>query len=259
MKYSILDLNKAATNSDVKVSELLRKALTIAASLQSKDVEDWIKNEINGYEDENLPKYRQVPGRIEGFNSATGWVLCEPHEAFKEALKEKYIKNSIPEIENYIKEGRRVSWMFPEALRKNLVGIYGHDTKYALVFSTSKLKNVLEGVRLEIIEWTNQLQKSGITGEEGTFLKKDIDIANSISDKPTVEYNFIKVSNDVSIHQGGNSIIDGVSIANKTKVMNKYLSKENIIMTIIGAVIAGIILKFDVWEKLLSIINRTLG
>ena len=56
------EIQVAATDGQVGVSTVLRKAKILAARLHNQDFEDWVNRELNGYDDStNLPPYRVIP------------------------------------------------------------------------------------------------------------------------------------------------------------------------------------------------------
>ena len=53
------EIQLAATDDQVSISTVLRKAKMLAARLQNRDFEDWVNRELNGFEDGvDLPPYR---------------------------------------------------------------------------------------------------------------------------------------------------------------------------------------------------------
>ncbi|MBL8217250.1 MAG: hypothetical protein JNK87_41400 [Bryobacterales bacterium] len=56
------EIQSAATNENVDVATLLRKAKILAARLKNIDFQEWVNNELNGYPDPlTLPSYRVIP------------------------------------------------------------------------------------------------------------------------------------------------------------------------------------------------------
>ncbi|WP_048190131.1 hypothetical protein [Methanobacterium sp. SMA-27] len=69
MSSIILELQKEAIDSDIDISNLLRKAYLVAKKLKIKDFEEWVKLELNGYGTiDNKPEYRKVNGSLKFFN-----------------------------------------------------------------------------------------------------------------------------------------------------------------------------------------------
>jgi len=71
---SLIDeLQLDASDGSVSVSDLLRKALVVAAKLGVSDIPEWINKELSGYHDgDTLPSYRIVHGAIKAKLCADG-------------------------------------------------------------------------------------------------------------------------------------------------------------------------------------------
>lgn len=257
MQYSVMDLRDDAINAEVEVSALLRKAIAIASDLGNEDITDWLEKELKGYDydDEDIPEYRCIHGWIEGLNPMRGWVRCQLPPGFGEALEDQRIANSIPSLELSIKEGKRVSVEYPEEIRRTFVKMYGHDTRYALVYSTSSLTNILEGVRSKIIEWTNLLISMGITGDAGQFKEEEIEKANTIVIEKNTSYSFFTVNSDKSVSVNGPVEVGGDSVIGSNSRINKH---SGLMVTIVAAVIAGLILRLAFLDEILEFLNKVL-
>lgn len=58
MSGLVLELQKDALNKEVSVSELLRKSLVVSKKLKITHIEEWINNELDGYNSTiSPPKY----------------------------------------------------------------------------------------------------------------------------------------------------------------------------------------------------------
>lgn len=73
MSGIVLELQKEALDETVSIESLLRKAYLVAKKLKLKDFEEWINQELNGY-DNQFPKYRSVRGEIKAWNPYYGWI-----------------------------------------------------------------------------------------------------------------------------------------------------------------------------------------
>lgn len=72
---NIQELKNEAAKSEIKVSELLRKAKIVLKDCGKQDILNWLEKEINGYEKgENVPEYRIIHGEPKGFNPYNGWI-----------------------------------------------------------------------------------------------------------------------------------------------------------------------------------------
>ncbi len=79
----VLELQRDALNREVPISDLLRKAFVVAKKLKITEFENWVTHELNGYENaEDIPKYRQVNGKVQVWNLYHGWqpVIFQDHK-----------------------------------------------------------------------------------------------------------------------------------------------------------------------------------
>lgn len=61
----VIELQKAAIDSNSDILSLLRKAYLVARKLEISDFQEWISSELNGYEDyDKIPDYRMITGNL---------------------------------------------------------------------------------------------------------------------------------------------------------------------------------------------------
>jgi orotate phosphoribosyltransferase len=73
----IHELQLDAANAAVSASNLLWKALILAAKLEVSDVPEWIDKELSGYRDgDTLPSYRILRGTVKG-RGLHGWLTAQ--------------------------------------------------------------------------------------------------------------------------------------------------------------------------------------
>jgi hypothetical protein len=104
MASLVEELQRDVLDPHVRVSDLLRKARTIAHKLSLPDFAAWIENELNGYSDgKTLPAYRSIRGRIKGHNPFYGWQPVMLGDAeFEEAISTYPIGQKVAELEDLI-------------------------------------------------------------------------------------------------------------------------------------------------------------
>ncbi|EGG92841.1 Abort lactococcal phage infection AbiTii [gamma proteobacterium IMCC1989] len=104
------EIQDSAVDSNTGIPVLLRKCKLLAARLGNKEFKKWIENELNGYDDNNLPDYRILKVMSKGhFSGAFGRQLrnadiplnCIDSE-FREAFQYSYLRQSAAEIESLI-------------------------------------------------------------------------------------------------------------------------------------------------------------
>lgn len=65
MAKIVLELQQEAISKESDILNLLRKAYLVARKLKLNEFENWINNELNGYENmDKLPDYRKIRGEV---------------------------------------------------------------------------------------------------------------------------------------------------------------------------------------------------
>jgi hypothetical protein len=83
----VLELQRDAIGSQIRISDLLRKALFAARKLGVLEFQVWIDNELNGYKKvSDIPDYRTIHGILRARNPYHGWIpiMVEDSEAERE-------------------------------------------------------------------------------------------------------------------------------------------------------------------------------
>lgn len=180
----VLELQNMASDSLVKVSDLLRKALVVAKKLKVIDYEPWVTHELYGYLDINgdyelIPQYRHLKSKIdyEIISSISIDYLdplslrINPSDPHQNTL-DFPCHLSIPEIEKTL-EGETKNNFVHIPVQPDIEKLYKEDLKYVhpsepivLTVQAFLLTDILEVVRTEIFEWCLELEENGISGEE---------------------------------------------------------------------------------------------
>lgn len=176
----VLELQRLAADSGTSVTDLLRKALLVAAKLRLADFREWIDLELNGYKGalNKVPPYRWVMAELKLFNPYNGWI---PVHFKTTAMKEAYSKvpamNTIAEIEEISSKSdgyaslslspeahaelmEEMDWAFKMMMPKNHIAI-------------SKLTGILAHVRNTVLEWSLKLEEEGILGDGMSFSESE--------------------------------------------------------------------------------------
>ena len=187
MSGVVVELQKKLVDSNLKLSQILHFAYLIARELEQHSFADWLKREMEGYEKESIcPDYRKVKGLLKGCFSGNIWkqipILNLDHEEAYSTFKET---SSILELERHIECGKEMGHVYPSALTQRLKVNCTQPTIYYL---PEVYESMLVTVRNILIDWTVQLKKKGIKGENMEFLKEDVKKAKDTA--PTsVTYN----------------------------------------------------------------------
>ncbi|MFA7172637.1 MAG: hypothetical protein WC340_04355 [Kiritimatiellia bacterium] len=176
MREMVLELQRAASETSTKVTDLLLKALLVARKLKIIDQESWILSELNGYsgEDHNsFPSYRLLGDDIKCYSESYLGVFIAIPSILSEAGCDFYEKQllrplygiSVYEIERLLKystKNAEVAMPCPpcaEAAVKELTGV---PSPITLLFQECSLTGILDAVRAKIYDWASKLEEDGI-------------------------------------------------------------------------------------------------
>ena len=155
---------------------LLRKALVVSTKLSIKEVQAWVKSEIEGYKGD-VPEYRQFGCQLKARNPFHSWQPVRLHarnqeEAdFFKLLTVQKVKNPIAEIETWLANtgGDSVGEPLPDSIASGL----GIDLPIAQFVSIGALAVIPDRIRSCILEWSLDLEQKGILGNGMTFTTQE--------------------------------------------------------------------------------------
>lgn len=180
MESIILELQKDALDKNIKASELLRKALVVARKLKLSEFQNWIENELNGYESD-VPDYRTSSGQIKGWNPYHGWVpVLFKDPEMGERLSKRPNGQTIAELEDLIDKSDSDSAFhmpFSQKIQSQLSKGFGFQTEVSLFVERSAIVRTLDAVRNIILNWALKLEEEGILGEGLSFSEKEKEVA----------------------------------------------------------------------------------
>ena len=169
MASLVLKFQKDVLDSQKSVTEILRTAKVISAKLGLNDIEKWIGAELNGYpEDESPPGYRHAGGTLQASNP-WGWATV------KGGSIDWPFRYPISQIEEFSKQ-ERVD--FSPNTDYPLAGAYSSSVQRG-VFSGTVFKAMVEAVRDRLLDWSLELEKRGITGENMSFDEHEKQVAHN--------------------------------------------------------------------------------
>lgn len=154
---TIQELKNEAARSDIKVSDLLRKAKLALKNTGEPEFLKWIDKELNGYDKgESVPEYRMIHGEPKGWNPYHGWVpfIIEDPKS-QESLSKRGTSQSVAELESLIQHGSKSDYLqmsYPAEARANFSKSVGLDTNFSLFISPSAIHGVLNTVRNKLID-----------------------------------------------------------------------------------------------------------
>ncbi len=179
MSGLVLELQRDCLDSNIKTSDLLRKALVVATKLDINDIEVWINNELNGYKNEDeAPEYRQFHGEIKYWNHHyRNWypiIISEPKT--NKLLTNRANTQAMAEIElleDSSKNNKMLHMPIPQEIESFLMKNMDFTAKPYFFINPVHVKGVIDAVRNILLEWTLKLEKDDILGEGMTFSKEE--------------------------------------------------------------------------------------
>lgn len=243
MSSVVFELQQELLNKDCDILQSLRKAHVIASKLQLHEFDIWIQNELNGYkgEDENFPNYRQMKGTLKAKNPYRGWI-----PAIITDKNNQPIFNSVPvfesisaliDIEKKSPDGYFYYSYPPElSMKLNQQANTPAYMEIALFINTIHIIELIDKVRNCLLEWTLELERKGILGENMTFNENETASAKEIPQQTNYYYGTViqgNVSESQIVSGNNNSITynaDTVSEALKEiqeSLKNEHLTKDD--------------------------------
>lgn len=155
---TIQELKNEAVRSDVKVSDLLRKAKLVLKDINNLEFLSWVEKESNGYgKNDKVPEYRIVHGEPKGWNPYRGWIpFIHEDPKIQELLSRRGVSQSIAELESLIESNKNSEYLqmpYPTELQANFSKSVGLDTKFSLFIPPVAIHRILNTVRNKLIDW----------------------------------------------------------------------------------------------------------
>lgn len=205
MSALVPELVNMASDPGVSTADLLRRALVVAHRLAVREIEDWIKLEINGYGDHELPDYRKLVGNAipvpkKGESRAT-WRLDPADLAgLLQVVAEARVPHGVSVIEGMATTTHE---FFVEKLPPHIDYLLQRPNigNFSLARTTSPIqyRGILDAVKTRILEWALDLEKRGIIGEGLSFTPQE---KKAVQEQ---HFHFGDVSGQVQINSNGST------------------------------------------------------
>lgn len=239
MSSIVIELQQELLNKDCDILQVLRKAHLIASKLRLTEFDLWIQSELNGYMTNNqddIPDYRQIHGQVKAWNPYHGWIPVILQDAkIEDVLCNRKIGESIGEIQElYDKSKGNITLTFTADVANTLDSMCDapFKTNYSLHVSKHCLKSIIDKVTNALMEWTLELERKGILGENMTFNENETASAKELPQQINNYYGTI-VNGNVSASQissGNNNTFTYNSelVSNAIQEIRDSLSNESI-------------------------------
>lgn len=190
-------LQRDALNQQIPISSLLRQVKLIAAKLKLGKIEDWVENELNGYGDNSIPDYRIIKGSPKAHNPFHGWIpilLDDPE--MMEQISTRDIGQKVSELEDLVTSSDNATLQIP--FPPHFIAAMNQNTRVplaqmSLLTGRSAIIGILDAVRNKILDWSLELEKTGILGSDVSFSAEEQRLAK----QPNVTMNIGSIANFV--------------------------------------------------------------
>lgn len=187
MASLVEELQKDALNHDIKITELLQKSLVVATKLKLDDLATWVRQELDGYGEDEVPKYRELHGAVQVFDPYQGYQPLEFQNVdHAKRFSEMHFNTPIGELEHDLINAQKsgsdaFQVLFSPAVEKMLMDAISYRLQPSLHINASQFQGVLDAVRKIILEWSLKLEEDGITGEGMSFSSEEKSKAQSVT------------------------------------------------------------------------------
>jgi hypothetical protein len=178
MARLIDDLQARVLDSSVPVADLLRLAKVAASKLGLTDAVAWLDSELNGYEG-NVPEYRYLPQRLVYENKLYGWQpMMVADESMRFLQDPRPFSRGIREVEELSKDKSGAIFLsLPPDIEVTLSELTGLNARVQSQISATSLVAILDAVRTRILDWSLELERIGIHGDNLSFTNTEKEAA----------------------------------------------------------------------------------
>jgi hypothetical protein len=183
MDSLVWELQRDVLDRTMSIPDLLRKALLVSRKLKIKDIEEWLNDELNGYEARSVPSYRMITGQLKAFNPYRGWIPVNMGGELHTSMCEHPTRDSVSQIHDLVErtETGTVIVKFPADLNAAFMRLMQTDLEPALHVPVHKLVLILDVTKTKILDFALDLEARGILGEGIRFSKAEEQLAQSIT------------------------------------------------------------------------------
>lgn len=187
MSSLVQEIQLEALNPNVRVSDLLRKALVISTKLKVAGDVEWIRSELEGYPGHmSVPPYRVMDGTPQVFNPYHGHVHLEMSPELQKKACAMHIGYSVAEIEKILEKNERmIRLSFSPKAAAALKRAMQVPLEPSVVISPSTFVGALDNVRNRVLMWALELEEAGILGDGLSFSATEVVKAQHVTNNIT--------------------------------------------------------------------------
>lgn len=204
---AITALQKLVLDPQSNLTDILRNALLISQKLGLDDFKSWCELELKGYEDiddSNIPEYRCIYGSFHVLDVRNRRRQYVGDQAVGQIIKEGIIFFQ----ETLVSDQDFFDFRFPDdknAFLKNAFGLNSNNYIFYSKVNKISIKKVLEIIRTKVLEFSIQLDKEGILGEDWEFTieekKMAINITNFQGILGDVKHSSVQQTNTLTVQK----------------------------------------------------------
>ncbi|MDN4592145.1 hypothetical protein DBA29_27060 [Xenophilus aerolatus] len=222
----VLELQRDALDANVKVADLLRKALVVSRKLELAEMQDWIESELGSYENtDDCPLYRQMYGELKVWNPYHGFQpVLVPDQELADIICSGANTQSIGELEDLLRGDAKTFHMQMSGPQKAMLAkLIGVNLEPSLHIPRQSMVKILDSVRNRILQWSLDLEKRNILGSGLTFSKEEKAMASQIN-YHTVNNIGSMTNSQLQQHSSGVQVIEGALGTDLTKLVESIAS-----------------------------------
>lgn len=183
MTSLVFDLQAAAMDPKMSVSDLLRMARVVSSKLGIDEITAWIDLEQGGYKDfASLPEYRHLRGQLMVDNPFHGLqpLTLENEKAARVVAEAPKEYGPIGHIEELLRGSGRITYPLPGSFVQSIMAA-GVPLQPVLLVQRASVVGIVEAIRNRVLAWSLDLEKRGVIGEGMTFSRDEREKASHIT------------------------------------------------------------------------------
>lgn len=221
----VFELQRDSLDSEIRVSNLLRKALVVSKKLGVIEIEEWLKKELDGYlSTDDIPKYRVVRGEVRAWNPYHGWLpLNFPNANIAQQLSVRDVIQSVGELDSLSESGEYTMQIpFSQEIVNSLMKAMRVPLQPSLLVDKTEIIGILDAIRNIILDWSLELEQKGILGEGMSFSNDEKKIAHQITYQVT---NNIGSMHNSQLQQETSGSTQSLNIVEGSDDLKKFLEE----------------------------------
>ena len=180
----IIQIQQTVLDSSSLATDALRKAKLACTKLGLSGFGNWVDLELNGYMDktnDEVPEYRKLKGIPEAFSPNQGWLAIQfaTSNAQDSWVSVAVIGMAVPAIEESLSSARAnpggvFDFPYPADVQNMICKILSWgDSPLRIKLSVSQVANILHAVRNILLDWTIEMEKLGVLGNDLIFTQEE--------------------------------------------------------------------------------------